>query len=124
MTWWPPATTKSSTVWWSPSSSTTAKPSHGGNSGQSSSETSDKAIVSPYDKPGAPECSKDSESLPHEDRDKYFWCIGGRPVLMQCEAGSFYDDSKGKCAWNPFFNRPDGTGYGGYHYQFRTYLGR
>ncbi|CAL1266029.1 unnamed protein product [Larinioides sclopetarius] len=130
-TWWPPASSStssssswwspsSSTTWWSPSSSTTPRPSSGG----SSSGSADKPVVSPYDQPGAPNCKTGSETHPHQDKDKYYWCIDGRPVLMQCESGSFYDPAKGKCAWNPFFNRADGASQGGYHYQFRTYLGK
>ncbi|KAF8764503.1 Endochitinase like protein [Argiope bruennichi] len=127
-TWWPPATTKSSsswwspsssTTWWSPSSPTTPRPSAGGSSG-----SADKPVVSPYDQPGAPDCKTGGETQPHQEKDKYYWCIDGRPVLMQCEAGSHYDPAKGKCSWNPFFNRADGASQGGYHYQFRTYLGK
>ncbi|GIX75823.1 endochitinase [Caerostris extrusa] len=120
-TWWPPASTKSTTVWWSPNTSTTPRPSSGSGSSSGSSE---RIVVSPYDQPGAPDCKSGPETRPHSERDKYYWCIGDRPVLMQCESGSFYDPRKGKCAWNPFFNRADNTGYGGYHHQFRTYLGK
>ncbi|KAG8181753.1 hypothetical protein JTE90_028291 [Oedothorax gibbosus] len=131
MTWWPPATTKSSTTWWQPpTTSPTARPpsSQQGSapSGGGSSSVDKSAAVSPYDRPGAPDCKAGSkETLPHEDdKDKYYWCVGGRPVLMQCETGSYYSPDKGKCAWSPLFNKPEFAHYGGYHYQFRTYLGR
>lgn len=125
MTWWPPATTKSSTTWWSPSS--TPRPHQEPPQGSPPRRPDgDKAVVSPYDQPGAPDCKSSSkETLPHEqDKDKYYWCVGGRPVLMQCESGSYYNPEKGKCAWNPLFNKSDFGHFGGYHYQFRTYLGK
>ncbi|XP_015915003.1 endochitinase [Parasteatoda tepidariorum] len=119
MTWWPPASTKSSTVWWQPDASTTPKPS---NSQGSPSASADKDFESPYDQPGAPDC-KNRETIPHEEKNKYYWCVGGRPVLMQCEKGSYYDHSLGKCAWNSML-RSNLLNIGGYHYQFRTYLGK
>lgn len=123
MTWWPPASSSSqSTVWWSPSSSTTPRPQ--GSSGPSSSAAAVQGnVVSPYDQPGAPDC-RSVESIPHQDKDKYYWCVGGRPVLMQCESGSYYDKSAGKCAWFRGYVPSDNRGYNGYHYQFRSYLGK
>lgn len=126
MTWWPPASSSSqSTSWWSPPSSTTAKPHVSGQSSSSSSSSaaSSGQIVSPYDQPGAPDCSR-AESIPHQEVDKYYWCVGGRPVLMQCESGSHYDHSVGKCTWNKNYINSNFGGYAGYHHQFRSYLGK
>lgn len=124
MTWWPPASSSQSTSWWSPSSSTTPKPHDRGSPSSSAAVPPGTGqVVSPYDQPGAPDCSS-VESIPHQDKDKYFWCVGGRPVLMQCESGSYYDKSVGKCAWFKGYVPSDNRGFGGYHYQFRSYLGK
>ncbi|KAJ8973543.1 hypothetical protein NQ317_018388 [Molorchus minor] len=94
--WVPDASTSSTTRRPTTTSFSTSSFSTEGSDGfDFSSETSDTGSVNDIDYPS--DCKGDF--MPHEDCNKYYRCVHGKPMVFHCEANTVYHTVSNVCDW-------------------------